>query len=429
MWSALSFYNLFSDQAINDGFFYNQVLNKEESSLENLGSLGGHQTLVLSIVCVAVFVVTSAGTKSLGKIGLVTLPLSFMLMVTLVIRSCLAPGGPHGIMTLLAPDWSQMSSPAAWMMAAQQSVFSLQLGLGAVSAYSSYNNYHHNIVRDTAIMITCNFVWAILSVLLMFSLLGVTHNLQTININHLPGDPGLVSITGNNVWLTGVTVVETALANVTTGWLWAGLLFILIFITTMTSLFGFLEVISSSIISIRPSLLRYKPAITFSLLTFLFLMNLCLATQGGVHIYHLLHTYISTWPTLVTCLLTLLPVLLCHGQERLVTNIVDMSKVRLPHVVTCHLTVLYTSVAPVLLSCCLGFTLHRLSSYHLTQPLETFNIDLPDWAMSTGWSLSLLPMSPIFLGAIVYLVWANKGVPRPAVRIDNLAMSVLNLSE
>ena len=35
--------------------------------------------------------------------------------------------------------------------------------------------------------------------------------------------------------------------------------------------------------------------------------------------------------------------------------------------------------------------------------------------MSTGWSLALLPTSPVIFGAVVYLVWANRGVPRMAV--------------
>ena len=67
-------------------------------------------------------------------------------------------------------------------------------------------------------MITCNMVWVILSVLLVFSLLGVTHDLQTINLHNLQGeDLQGVSIIGDGVILTGVTLVETALASVTTG--------------------------------------------------------------------------------------------------------------------------------------------------------------------------------------------------------------------
>ena len=38
----------------------------------------------------------------------------------MVIRACLAGGGPHGILTLMAPDWSHLTAPSSWMMAAAQ---------------------------------------------------------------------------------------------------------------------------------------------------------------------------------------------------------------------------------------------------------------------------------------------------------------------
>ena len=92
MWSALTFYNLFTSQTISDGFFSTSVINQGSASLESLGELGGQQALVLSIVSVGVFLLTMGGTRTIGKLGLVSIPLVFMLMVTLVIRSCLAPG-------------------------------------------------------------------------------------------------------------------------------------------------------------------------------------------------------------------------------------------------------------------------------------------------------------------------------------------------
>ena len=185
------------------------------------------------------------------------------------------------------------------MVAAAQVVYSLQLGLGAVTAYASYNRYHHNLVRDTGIILATNLVWVVLASLLVLSLLGVTHNLQTINLEQLASSNGRdpTSITGSGLWLAGVTLVEAALASLATGWLWAGLLFLLVLLCSLASLAGLLEVVTSSLVSLRPPLLRYKPVLTFSLLTLLFLVSLVLATGGGVHIYHLLATYIAQVPS------------------------------------------------------------------------------------------------------------------------------------
>lgn len=45
---------------------------------------------------------------------------------------------------------------------------------------------------------------------------------------------------------------------------------------------------TASLLACRPAALPLKPALTFSLLALLFLLDLALATQGGIHIYHLM---------------------------------------------------------------------------------------------------------------------------------------------
>merc|ERR1711892_558062 len=277
MWAGQALWRLFSEQNISEGFFYRDVLSKGDSSLEELGLLLGQLSLVLAISCVILFILIAAGTRSVGKVCLVAVPASFMLLVTLTIRTCLATGGPHGVLLLLAPDWSVLTQPAVWLEVTGQVIFSLQLGLGAVSAYSSYNTYQHNIVRDCAIITISHLLWVILAILLTFSLLGVSHNTKAINLTSLASDPALVSTTGHGVWLVAITLIETSLVSI-------------------SSVFGYLEVITSSLINQRPSILRFKPALTFSVVVVLFLMDLVLATQGGIHVYHLLLTYISNWP-------------------------------------------------------------------------------------------------------------------------------------
>ena len=64
----------------------------------------------------------------------------------------------------------------------------------------------------------------------------------------------------------------------------------------------------------------------------------------------------------------------------------------------------------------LVFTLHALSNYHLEEPLSTFGLLLPVWGMPCGWALAILPVCPLLFGAIVHLIWGDKGVPRLAVR-------------
>ena len=245
-----------------------------------------------------------------------------MLLVTLSIRACMESGGPLGLTQLFSPDWGVLTQPGVWLEAAGQVVFSLQLGLGALTTFASYNKFQHNLVRDASILVVSHLVWVILSLILTLALLGVAHTHQAINLACLTSpsscDTALVSITGRDIWLATITLVETSLASVSFGWLWAGLFLLLLLITGITSLFGYLEVVTSSITAFRPSLLPYKPALTFLVLAVLFLLDLLLATQGGIHVYHLLTTYIASWPALLFSLLTVLAAVFCHGTSRLI---------------------------------------------------------------------------------------------------------------
>ena len=68
----------------------------------------------------------------------------------------------------------------------------------------------------------------------------------------------------------------------------------------------------------RPNLPRFiklKPLVTFLVLALVFLMDLVLATRAGLHVYHLLYTYLATWPCLMILLLTLLSATWSHGTK------------------------------------------------------------------------------------------------------------------
>lgn len=130
-WCARAMYLLFSGRpgdAVPEDFFYREVLGFAPGGNAGdpghpgdgdagedagggggggeLGSLHGQLTLCLGVVCAVVFVVVSASTRSVGKVSMLLVPLSYGLLMTLTIRGCLAPGGPDGVLTLLSPDWS-----------------------------------------------------------------------------------------------------------------------------------------------------------------------------------------------------------------------------------------------------------------------------------------------------------------------------------
>lgn len=412
-WMGKAMLTLFTNKNISQNFFNEDILDQGDSGLENIGHFDSMLLLVLAIASLTTFVLVVAGTKAIGKVSILTVPACLMLIVTLTVRSCLAPGGPQGVLTLLNPDWTVLKDPTVWMEATGQLIFSLQLGLGAVSAYSRYNHYQHNIIKDVTIILVSHLVWVLLGTILTFSLLGAAH--QSGNLSLHTQDPLLlVSMTGHDIWLAFITLVEKSFTTLDQGWLWAGFYFILLCLVAVTSLFGYLEVITSSLVSIHSSLPRLKPLITFCVLFTISLVDLVLVTQGGIEVYHLVSTYLPTWPATLICLLTVIAATLCHGTKYLMRDLSDMSNIHLPHWVTSHLSVSYYTTIPALLLASTCWTLYNLSLDHLLAPLSHFNLSLssyPYFTLPLAWSLMALPALPLVAGGLFNLVWVRGGVP------------------
>jgi len=410
MWAGQLMFRLFysrEDVTPDSKLFYQEVLSmRDDTDLTQVGHLDTQLVLVLGVVTLIVLVLMVAGAKSIGKVSMVCIPLAFMLMVTLVIRSCLAEGAPQGVLTYLTPNWSLLKEPSLWLETSCHVIFSLQLGIGSQSALARCNKYRHNLIRDTGVVLVTHVVWVLLAILLTLSLLGASDTAIT------PA-PVTHTVTGDNIWLAAVTILDKSLLKLSYGWLWAGLYFILVTITGITSVYGYIEVISSSFSDIRPRFLKLKPLVTFLVLSLVFLMDLVLATRAGLHVYHLLYTYLATWPCLMIVLLTLLTATWSHGTRHVMRDLADLSKVTLPHWVTSHVSVIYTTVAPGLIIAGAAWSLYTLHLDHLEDPLTSFNMSLTElsWTKILGWSLYGLTVLPVVFGILVRLAWIRKGVP------------------
>lgn len=406
MWLGQAVFKLFYNQDIDTEFLAKDVLNRDDSSLGALGGLSSHLLLVLGIAALSIFVLVVAGSRALGRVSLGLVPLVYTLLVTLTIRALLAPGAPQAAVALLAPDWTRLTQPQLWLTAAAEVVFSLQLGLGAVTAFSGYSKFRHNLVRDCGAILGGHLLWLLLGLALTLCLLGAAQDSLVVS----PGSPVLAHLTGRGLWLAGVTLLERSLASLSHGWLWAGLYFILLCLVGASSLFGYLEVISSSFASISPGLRRLKPLISFTVLALIFLVCILLATQGGIHVYHLLESYPARWPSLLTSLLTVASLALCHGLHCMIRDLADMSKMTLPHWLAAHLSVLLSSVCPALLTAAAVHSLYQLY-LHQREEVSQFGRPLPGegWQLLLGWGLLALPALPVLLGALLRLAWLPRG--------------------
>ena len=100
------------------------------STWEVLAVFGGFLGLTALIVLAGV-------EKGIGGFSKVMMPLLFVMMLLIVVRSVSLPGAREGLDYLLKPDFSKLDGPA-FAAALGQSFFSLSLGVGCVLTYCSY---------------------------------------------------------------------------------------------------------------------------------------------------------------------------------------------------------------------------------------------------------------------------------------------------
>ena len=85
-------------------------------------------------------VIVSQGIQSgIEKAGKILMPILFILLILIAIRSISLPGAKAGLDFLFVPDWSKISGSTV-LAALGQAFFSLSLGMGCMITYGSYIN-------------------------------------------------------------------------------------------------------------------------------------------------------------------------------------------------------------------------------------------------------------------------------------------------
>lgn len=154
----------------------------------------------------------------------ILLPLLFVLLVVLAIRSLTLPGAMAGLKFFLAPDFSKVTA-ATFNGALSQAFFSLSLGMGAMITYASYLSREVNLTRATLMVTLCDTSVAIIAGLVIMPAVFA------FSFDPSAG-PGLVFIT-----------LPAVFAQMPLGVVFAVLFFVLLVIAALTSAVSLLEVV------------------------------------------------------------------------------------------------------------------------------------------------------------------------------------------
>ena len=164
--------------------------------------------------------------KGIERSSKLMMPILFVMLIALAVRSITMPGGLEGLKFFFAPDFSKVTGKT-FLDAMGQAFFSLSIGLGCMITYSSYFNDKTNLQKTAFNVITLDTLVAILSGLVIFPAVF------SVGIEPTSG-PSLVFVTLPSIFNT-----------MTFGPFWSSLFFLLLILAALTSTISLHEVLTA----------------------------------------------------------------------------------------------------------------------------------------------------------------------------------------
>ena len=169
------------------------------------------------------YIITTGVKNGIERSSKLLMPMLFVILIVLCIRSLTLPGAMAGIEFLFKPDFSKINS-SVLLSAMGQAFFSLSVGMGCLITYSSYFNDKINLQRTALEVTVIDTMIAILAGVMIFP--------AVFNFGIEP--------------TAGVELVFITLPNVFSqlpiGNLWSCIFFVLLAVAALTSTISLHEV-------------------------------------------------------------------------------------------------------------------------------------------------------------------------------------------
>ena len=112
---------------------------------------------------IVVLIVSLGVSKGIEKINKIMMPLLFIILIGIMIRSLSLEGAMEGVKYLLIPKWDMLMKPMTWIMALGQAFFTVSLNGCAMVVYGSYLDEEVDVVNATKQIIIFDTIAALLS--------------------------------------------------------------------------------------------------------------------------------------------------------------------------------------------------------------------------------------------------------------------------
>lgn len=120
-----------------------------------------------AFMAINILIIGTGVVKGIQKVSELLMPLLFLLLAGLVIRSLTLPGAIEGVRFLFVPDFRAVT-PGTLLRAVGHSFFTLSLGMGALVTYGSYLDREARIPASSAWIVGLDTLVALLAGLAIF---------------------------------------------------------------------------------------------------------------------------------------------------------------------------------------------------------------------------------------------------------------------
>ena len=189
---------------------------------------------MLIFTILTAFFILSGVKRGIEQSAKILMPVLFLILLVLGIRSITLSGSAEGLAFLFKPNFQSIKS-TIFLDAMGQAFFSLSLGMGAMTTYGSYFRDDSNL-RQTAVQVSVlDGLVAILAGVVIFpAAFALTQSPDTIVSSLVAGGPGLLFIT-----------IPELFNQLPLSSLWSTLFFMLLAIAALTSTISLMEVVTS----------------------------------------------------------------------------------------------------------------------------------------------------------------------------------------
>merc|ERR1712183_23436 len=372
--------------ASSEQYFSRGVLKAAEDLSQGIGLPDPSLAACLLATWIFIFISLAKGVQSSGKLAYFNALFPYVVMFVLLVKGLTLDGAVDGLKFFFTPDWSKLVQPKVWYAAVTQSFFSLGVGFGALTTYSSYNKFRHNSYKDALIISVADTCTSILAGTIIFAILGhLSHELQK----------PIEEVVKSGASLAFVSYPEVISKFEAVPQLFAVLFFLMLITLGMGSATGLISNIITAVCDAFPSFPR--AAVTAVISTLGFLTGLLYVTPGGQALLTLVDYYGGSLLVLTLALAEIIAIAWVYKVNNVLADLSMMLNTRLG----LYWKLCWSLIIPGCLTFILFFFLYDY------QPVQYNQAEIPVSYQVVGWTIAITGLA--FLPLVLSLeLWRNK---------------------